>query len=143
MLQIFCQKIKGCKQPCQNNYHALCRKVKYRMGNEFGQEYTLDRNGVHFPELENCSVESRNHKQEGKVGHVHKNSGLDVRNSIFQSSSIFYLNSVIVHTQFIEYALCSTGCQIGARNSNPPDLQKGGSFKFFCLLTMQIAAKSD
>ena len=102
MLQIFCQKIKGCKQPCQNNFHALCRKVKYRMGNEFGQEYTLDRNGVHFPELENCSVESRNHKQEGKVGHVHKNSGLDVRNSIFQSSSIFYLNSIIAHKQIIK-----------------------------------------
>ena len=60
---------------------------------------------MHFPELENCSVESGNHKQEGKVGHVHKNSGLDVRYSIFQSSSIFYLNSVIAHTQFIKYVV--------------------------------------
>ena len=115
MLQIFCQKIKGCKQPCQNNFHALCRKVKYRMGNEFGQEYTLDRNGVHFPELENCSVESRNHKQEGKVGHVHKNSGLDVRNSIIQSSSIFYLNSVIAYAQFIKYAVPDARLVLGTR----------------------------
>ena len=115
MLQIFCQKIKGCKQPCQNNFHALCRKVKYRMGNEFGQEYTLDRNGVHFPELENCSVESRNHKQEGKVGHVHKNSGLDVRNSIFQSSSIFYLNSIIAHKQIIKYAVPDAKLVLGTQ----------------------------
>ena len=115
MLQIFCQKIKGCKQPCQNNFHALCRKVKYRMGNEFGQEYTLDRNGVRFPELENCSVESRNHKQEGKVGHVHKNSGLDVRNSIFQSSSIFYLNSFIAHAQFIKYAVPDAKLVLGTQ----------------------------
>ena len=60
---------------------------------------------MHFPELENCSIESGNHKQEGKVGHVHKNPGLDVRYSIFQSSSIFYLNSAIAHTQFIKYVV--------------------------------------
>ena len=60
---------------------------------------------MHFPELENCSVESGNHKQEGKVGHIHKNSGLDVRYSIFQSSSIFYSNSIIALTQFIKYVV--------------------------------------
>ena len=75
----------------------------------------MDRNGVHFPELENCSVESRNHKQEGKVGHVHKNSGLDVRNSIIQSSSIFYLNSVIAYAQFIKYAVPDARLVLGTR----------------------------